>query len=529
MINRTTQSLLGALGVLALALGIAELQPPQGQAAATGSSVRTAVTQTSLLCPPPLQGLTGSTVYSLAAPGHDSSTGSGGSASLTPLSGTSSASASAGASPTASASPKASSSASPKASSSASPKPSSSGSGATPSAGASPAGSAAPLVQQTQTGGSTTAKAASGANAPGALAVANGSTAPGFTVQQTTTTSKGLSGTSCTAPGTDFWFVGADTAKGTSAYLELTNAQANNSDVDVQIFGPAGEVETSAAGSVNVPANGNSSLLLSTLVQPGNDGQVLAVHVLVRSGQIGAALHVNSDAGADWIPPTTAASSVSVPGLPGDVHQYNLSLAVAKGDADADLKVQLASQSGWITPAGHETVHVKAGMLTTVNLNDVTHGQPGLLRLVPSDPKQPTPIVVGVQATSSSRSDVAYLAGAAPITQRGTVAGNTGSDSTLLLTAPNGAASVTVTTLGSGGSPTTKTVQIAAGSTVAVPLTAPSGASTFAVTVTPAGGGPVYAARELSRKSGLTIQQIPDDGSTVMVPTAIQNPAILVQ
>ncbi|WP_051943665.1 DUF5719 family protein [Streptacidiphilus rugosus] len=510
MMNRTTQSLLGALGVLALALGIAELRPPQGQAAATGDSVRTAVTQTSLLCPPPLQGVTGSTVYSLAVPGHDSSTGSGGGASLTPITGAVGGAASPGTTPSPSGSP------------SGAAKPSPSGA---PAGAASPA----PLAQQSQVGGSTTGKAVAGANAPGVVAVANGSVAPGFTVQQTTTSNKGLSGAGCTRPGTDFWFVGADSVKTSSDYLELTNASPNNSDVDVQIFGTAGEVDTSAASSVSVPANGTSSLLLSTLVQPGNDNQTLAVHVLVRSGQIAAALHAATDAGDDWVPPTTMAPTVAVPGLPGDVHQYNLAVAVASGDSDADLKVQLASQSGWITPAGHETVHVKAGMLTMVNLGDVTHGQPGLLRLVPSDPKQATPVVAGVEATSSSRSDTAYLASVAPITQRGTVAGNTGGDATLLLTAPNGAASVTVATLGNGGTPTTKTVQIPAGSTVGVPLTAPSGAATFAVTVTPASGGPVYAARELARKSGLTIQQISDDGSTVMVPSAIQNPAILVQ
>jgi hypothetical protein len=267
-------------------------------------------------------------------------------------------------------------------------------------------------------------------------------------------------------------------------------------------------------------------MLLSSLVQPGNDGQNLAIHVLVRSGQVAAALHETQDGnGSDWIPATTLDSSAVIPGLPGDVQKFGLTVAVP-GDADADLKIQLASQNGWITPAGHETIHVKAGMVDYVDLSNLTHGQPAALRLTPSDPKQASAFVASVFA--SGHGDIAYLSGTEPLTRRGTVAGNQ-SGASILLTAPNGAATVTVSSIGNGGSPTTKTVQITAGSTVAVQPQAPAGASTFAVTITPTSGGPVYAAREIGDKDGLTIQQIPDDSSTVLIPTVIQNPAILVQ
>ena len=532
MINRTTQSLLGALGVLALALGIAEAQPPKGQAAATGDSVRTAVQQTSLVCPPPVQGSSGTTQYSLAVPGgtgDSSGSGSGSSgssgATLTPLgdpingSATADSGSSAGPSPSASSGATASPSASAHSSSSAKASPSASG-----QPGANP--SASPIAQQSQPGGATTAKAASGSNAPGLAANAGGTLAPGFTVQQTTVTGVGLSGTGCTAAGTDFWFTGADTNKGTTAYLELSNAQGANADADVQIYGGSGEIDDTSAASINIPAHGTSQLLLSSLVQPGNDGQNLAVHVLVRSGQIAAALHESQDnTGADWIPSTTLAPSAVIPGLPGDASKYGLTLAVP-GDVDADLKVELSSQGGWITPAGHETIHVKAGMVNFVDLGNVTRGQPGTLRLTPTDPKVSAPFVATVQV--SGHNDIAYVAGTAPVTRRGTVAGNP-SDGSILLTAPSGAATVTVGSLGSGGTPTTKTVQIAAGATVAIQPQAPSGGSTFAVTITPTSGGPVYAAREIGDKNGLTIQQITDDGSTVLIPTVIQNPAILVQ
>ena len=496
MISRTTQSLLAAVGVLAIAVGIAEAHPPTGQAAAPGKTVRTAVQHSSLLCPPPLQSLTGTTGYSLAVPGAQSGSGAGGTDSGT---GTATL-------------------------------------GALPATGAS-ASTAAPkaLAKQTQVGGSTTAKAAAGDKAVALLGTADGSVAPGFTVQQTTTgPNKALSGTACGAPGTDFWFAGGDSLKGSVDYLELTNAESTVADVDVQIFGTDGEVDNPQASNISVPADGTSSLLLSTLLSPGASASDLAMHVLVRSGRVGAALHADSGAakGADWVPTTTLDDSQVIPGLPGDLTDAVLVLSVP-GQTDADLKVQLASQDGWITPAGHETVHAKSGMTTVVDLGALTHGQPATMRLTPSDPKQAVPFVAGIQVvrgkSTKSGADTGYLAGSTPIGQRATAAGNANGDSSLLLTATGKAAVVKVSEIGATGTPTTQNVSIRAGATVLAALKGPSGS--YAVTVEPVSGGPVYAARMIGRTSGgvptFTIQQLPDDRSTVQIPRAVQDDAIL--
>ncbi|TDU06317.1 hypothetical protein EDD99_4865 [Streptomyces sp. 846.5] len=495
MISRTTQSLLAAVGVLALAVGIAEVHPPTGQAAVAGATVLTAVQHTTLICPPPVQGGSGSTGYTLAVPGA--------------LAGVAAATANA------------------------------SGSGAAAANGASlgsltPGGTGSKaLAKQSQVGGSTTAKAVSGDKAPALLAGSDGTTAPGFTVQQTTSgVGSTLSGTGCTAPGTEFWFSGADTNKGSTDYLELSNAEATAADVDIQIFGPSGEVDNTQASNINVPAGDTASLLLSTLIGPGNDNSSLAVHVLVRSGRVAAALHADSGSkGADWIPATTAGGTQVVAGLPGDLTDATLVVA-APGTADADLKVQLASQSGWITPAGHETVHVKAGMVTSVDLGNITRGQPAALRLTPTDPKQATPVVAGIQVVRGGKNgtDTGYLAGSGSIGQRATAAGSTGNDTTLLLTATDTTAVVKVGTIGSGTTPSSTTVSVPAGTTVSVTPKAP-GNGTYAVTVEPVSGGSVYAARMITHTSGsvpaFTIQQLTDDRSTVQIPHALQDNSIL--
>jgi hypothetical protein len=484
MISRTTQSLLGAVGVLALAVGIAEVHPPTGQAAVSGTTVSTSVQNSDLVCPPTLQGVGGATTYSFAVPGPLSGTAASGSASLTGLPGT--------------------------------------------------AGGAA-LATQTTAGGSTTAHAGSAAQA--LVATASGGTAPGFTVQQTTTAADhAISGTGCTAPGTDFWFSGADSDKGSSDYIELTNAEDSEADAEVQIFNSSGEVEGPSAASISVAADSTTSVLLSTLLGPGNENTFLAVHVTVHTGRVAAALHADSGSkGADWLPATVLGTTQVIPGLPGDITDATLVLD-DPGSADADLNIQLATQNGWIVPAGHETVQVKAGMATSVDLGSLDlHNQPVALRLTPADRTQPSaPIVAGLQVVRSSggSTDVGYLAGTAPIGQRATAAGNTAGESTLMLTAAAGAATVTVNSIGSSGTPVSQTVQIPAGSTVPVPLKAPSGSSgdaAFAVTVVPVSGGPVYAARMIGSTSGpgFTVQELPDDHSTVEIPRAVEDGSIL--
>ena len=511
MISRTTQSLLGAVGVLALAVGIAEVHPPTGQAAVSGTTVRTAVQNTDLVCPPPLQG-SGSTAYSLAVPGSSGSGSTTGSASLTTLAGA--AAAAGGATPSTSATASAST---------------------TASAPASPV--AQPTVaSQTSLGGSTTAKAGAGNNAPALVAAASGVTAPGFTVQQTTTGSDGsLSGTGCTVPGTDFWFAGADSDKGSNDYIELTNTEGTASDADIHIFNVSGEVEDAQASNLNIPAYGTLSLSLASLLSAFNSNTSLVVHVVVHSGRIAAALHADGNTGSDWIPATTLGTTQYLPGLPGDLSDATLVVA-DPGATDADLDVQLASQNGWITPAGHETVQVKAGTVTSVDLGAITHGQPATMRLspAPGTGQAAQAVVAGIQVVrgSGSATDTGYLAGTGSIGQRATAAGNSAADSTLLLTAGSTAATVKVTSIGgSGSTPVVQNVTIPAGATVSVSPKAPSGGGTFAVTVEPASGGSVYAARMISRKSGsslgFTIQQLSDDHSTVQIPHVIQDGSVL--
>ncbi|MDH6110800.1 hypothetical protein P3T36_004374 [Kitasatospora sp. MAP12-15] len=526
--SRTGVSLLAAAGVLVLVLGVAEARPPAAPAGpAAGAAVTAQVERTAAVCPQPMQGLTGTTTITALTPGAGGST-AGGSGTVTVVNPPTPVAAAP--SPAPSGAPAGSPPPSPAASAPAAPA---------PAAGQAPPAPA--LLTLTKPGVPVSVQAPGGDTAPGSSAVATGAYAPGFTVTQTTIVTDqrgmGMSGVTCQPDGTDFWFAGAAAAGDRADYVDLTNVGAASAVVDIKLYGAQGEVDSDAAAGIAVPPGGSQAVLLSTLTNNTavND---LAVEVVARSGRISANLHASDGSnGSDWIPASVApAPSQVLAGLPADLSAMRL-IVMAPGGDDADLKIQLSGQNGWFTPAGHETIHVKAGMVNAVDLGQITRGEVSALRLTPSDPQNATPVVAGLRVDrgGSGKSDSAWLTGSLPIGQRATVADvRGGGASTLYLTATGDAATVRVTASAGtgGGTPTTKDVQVPAGATVSLPSPEPAGGTgNFGVSLQTLTGGPVVAARMLAVNTNsvpmFTIQALNDDHSNVVVPQADQDPGIL--
>ncbi|MGW2545036.1 DUF5719 family protein, partial [Kitasatospora sp. NPDC001574] len=388
-----------------------------------------------------------------------------------------------------------------------------------------------------------TAPASNGDTAPGAGAVATGALAPGFTVTQTTTVTEqrglGLSGLTCTPAGTGFWFAGASTAGDRTDYVSLVNAESTAAVVDLKLYGDKGLIENDAANGITVAPGSSQSVLLPTISR----GQVadLVVQVVARTGRVGAALHAADGAkGADWVPASADPAPTQVlPGLPADTSAARL-VVWAPPEDDADLKIQLSGKNGWFTPAGNESVHVKAGTVVAVDLGKVTRDEVAGLRLSPTDDKHPTKVVAGLRidrAAANGKSDAAWLSGTVPVGARATVADNRGGGaSTLFLTSTGEAATVRVTASAGtgGGTPATKDVELPAGGTVALPAPEPTGLNgSYALTVETVSGGPVTAARMLAITTKdvpmFTIQALRDDRSSVQVPKAAQDPGVVLR
>ncbi|MFC9636254.1 DUF5719 family protein [Streptomyces mirabilis] len=379
----------------------------------------------------------------------------------------------------------------------------------------------------------------SGAEPPALVGTAEGKFAPGWTVQETTAvaagTGRGLLGTNCTAPDTEFWFPGVSTATGRTDYVHLTNPDDSAAVVDVEMYGKDGALKSTVGEGITVQPHASEPILLSTLASGQQTD--LTVHVTVRSGRVGAAVQALDDKiGGDWLAASTdPAGSLVMPGIPKDATAVRL-VAFAPGDQDADLKVRLASPSGQITPAGNETLHVKAGMTAAVDLGDVTRGEAGSLVLTSTGTSAPVVAALQVVRGKGSKQEMAFIPATSPVGARATVADNSSKGTTLALSAPGQSAQVKVTaSVGSeGGTAATKTYTIKGGTTQDVDAPVPAGLKgTYALTVEPVSGGPVYASRTLASAQegvpGFTIQTLPDDRGTVAVPEADQDLSVLLK
>ncbi|WP_327315493.1 DUF5719 family protein [Streptomyces sp. NBC_01235] len=505
--NRTTLSLIAGTAALAAVTGFATLsQPDAAGPDAAKAAAELPVERTSLLCPSPSTSDLAETSYTSFTPVTKGTSGDG-SAELEAA--TEKSADAAGNAPSGKASGKAS---------------------AKKKTAAKPV--VTPKAPGTPAVGDTT-----GGAAPALLGTAEGKFAPGWTVQETTEVAagsgRGLQGVSCTAPDTEFWFPGVSTLADRTDYVHLTNPDDSAAVVDLELHGKAGALATTVGEGITVPAHSSEPILLSTLTAEKQED--LTVHVNVRSGRVGAAVQaLDEKLGGDWLAASTdPAGSQVIPGIPKDATAVRL-VAYAPGEADADLKVQLASPSGLITPAGHETLHIKAGMTTSVDLGDVTRGEAGSLVLTPTGSSVPVVAAVRVLRGKGDKQESAFIPATAPVGTRATVADNSAKGSTLSLTAPKGTAKVKVTaSAGSGGgTAVSKTYTVRAGTTQNVELPVPTGLKgTYALTVEPLTDTPVYASRTLAVTQegvpGFTIQTLPDDRGTVAVPQADEDVAVL--
>ncbi|MGQ4348379.1 DUF5719 family protein [Streptomyces sp. SAS_275] len=492
--NRTTLSLIAGATALAAVTGFATLQSPDASGDDTArAAARLPVERTSLLCPQPSTSDIADTAYTSFTPVADGA-GAGGKAELTAATEES-------------------------------------------DGGKKSGGKATEPVVRVKEPGKPATGDASGSQAPALVGTAEGRFAPGWTVQETTDvavgTGRGLLGTNCTAPDTEFWFPGASTADDRTDYVHLTNPDDSAAVVDIDLYGKDGTLKSTVADGITVQPHASEPILLNTLT--GDPQTNLTVHVTVRSGRVGAAVQALDDKiGGDWLAASAdPAGSLVLPGIPKDATSVRL-VAFAPGDTDADLKVRLASPSGLITPAGHETLHVKAGMTAAVDLGDVTRGEAGSLVLTPSDASVPVVAALRVVRGKGDRQETAFIPATAPVGTRATAADNSAKGSTLAVTAPGKGATVKVTaSAGSGGgTAVSKTFTIKAGTTQNVEAPVPSGLKgTYALTVEPVSGGPVYASRMLAATQdgvpAFTVQTLPDDRGTVSVPQADQDLSVL--
>ena len=233
--------------------------------------------------------------------------------------------------------------------------------------------------------------------------------------------------------------------------------------------------------------------------------QAVALHVQTSSGQVAASVWEGAGAGSGaWLPQAAAPSTTLViPGLTVASSAARLFVTVP-GATDAKVKVVAYTPAGAVTQFDTALpVQASAAATTPVTLSSLGASAAGL------ELTSNVPIVAGVLVPGAGIGS--FTTAAAPVTEQGVVAGNPatrGLTVGLLLTAPGGAATASVSVIAADGTVTSpaalQDVTVAAGHTLAVAVPRPSGRrQPFAIVLTPSSGsGPLYAARVVTSGTG---------------------------
>lgn len=337
---------------------------------------------------------------------------------------------------------------------------------------------------------------------------ATGAIAAGLEAEQTTHWSggpdRGLAGARCATPGTDLWFMSPGPVSADRLDLYLTNVDAQPASVNLSALSGEGPLDTAEGQATRVEPYttrvvkiGDSGEGLGDIVKSATD---LALRVQTTSGRVAASLRarVGEKKGIEWLPQSRGpAASVLVPGVPGGDGQRRLLVSVP-GEADARIRVQVITSGGAFAPQGQDVLDAPAKTVTSVPLTGALSGKAAAVRLVAD-----RPILAGFAAARGV--DIAYGTATPPLAASvpGVVADNR-FDSSLILTAPFGAATVQVVTMSAAGKSAPQDVTVQAGRTAETELKAPGeDDASYAAVITPKpGSAPVYASRTLAKGKG---------------------------
>lgn len=303
----------------------------------------------------------------------------------------------------------------------------------------------------------------------------------------------------CLPPGTDWWITGADGRVGFTDVLVVANPGSTVANLTVSIWSTKGRIEPPKLQSFTVDPTSTELLPLSSYAP---DGAVLTVHVHANSGRVVAQVQDRrvtgiEPAGLDWIPPTVApATDLVVPGYLSGSGPRRLALA-APGDRDATVTLRLVTTSGNFAPAGRQTVIVRAGHTTSVDLAKTFAGSPGAVLVHSDQPVTAAGLSSAGVISDRDHPDIQWQPAAEPLNGPAVLAANRppfDRTARIYITAPDGAAKVRVTAIGGQS----RVVPINAGRTVGWdPEAALADAAYGPLVFTPVSGGPVYVSRTL--------------------------------
>jgi hypothetical protein len=377
---------------------------------------------------------------------------------------------------------------------------------------------------------------------------ATGSFSAGLEAEQVTRgergPERGLAGLRCDAPRTETWFVGGSTSVGDVTTLVLVNVDDTPATVDVSIFSASGPVDPRLGQGLTVNPHTRTVINLDTLAP---DRTLLGIHVHSRRGRVAAGVRTSrvsgsTSLGVDWVPQSVPpATSVLVPGVPQVIAGGRILLVTNPGADDTIVSVQVTTSDGQFIPAGMDAVPVPGGTTAVVRLTAIaTQSALGVRVTSQGGPVLAAAIAEDYTPGFPSR-EFAYTAGSLPLSGPALLTDlviNRPTESTLILTAPDGAASVRIALIRVLGTstplPKPKVIRIPAGRTVTLKLSTfyqPGADVKLAVEVRPEpGSGSVYAARYLAEHGAhgplITLLDLQGPALAVTRPAVAEDPRV---
>ena len=351
---------------------------------------------------------------------------------------------------------------------------------------------------------------------------------------------QGSAAAACQQPGNDLWLVGANTALGRSAVLNLTNASSTPATVSLDLFGSEGPIQAPGSRGLLVAPGSSRSIILAGLA-PGQER--LGVRVRSTGGPVAAVIQQSvlrglTPGGVDFITPGTApsvsqvaagldiqdpAALAALKAKPGFADAGPALEVAVPGATDAVVEIKLYGPDGQKALPGGGVVTAKAGAVTEVSLAGVPAGTYTVAASSDVSFAATARLTRGLQAGDAA--DIAFSAASARLGSQHIVAVPRAGDRQLVLGALAGRATVTYTPITADGKiRTAGTADIAGGTTVSIKIPADVGGSPLVGYVVSAAGDPAYGALLLAQDGRQDISAValaPEAAGQRQVPVTL--------
>lgn len=336
---------------------------------------------------------------------------------------------------------------------------------------------------------------------------------------------RGTAAAACQRPANDLWLVGANTAVGRTAVLNLSNASSTPATVSLDLFGAKGTIQAPGSRGLLVAPGSTRAIILAGLA-PGQEQ--LSVRVRSTGGPVSAVIQQSvlrglTPGGVDFIVPGTApAARQVISGLdlqdpaglaalaakPGFADAKPALQLTVPGAADAVVEVKLFGRDGQKPLPGGGVVTAKAGAVTEVSLAGVPAGHYTIAASSDVSFAAAARVTRGLKADEAG--DFAWTPSSARLGSQHVVPVPATGTRFLMFGAPDGRATISYTPITADGKVrSAATADIAGGTTATVQIPGDVGGSPLVGYLVSAAGDAAYGAVVLEQDGRPDISSLP--------------------